>query len=108
MENIDEQEIHRPETSLNGLLERESRLIHLFTLGDFTQEMLQTEKREIAAERMVIEEQLAKLRITALPAVDGMDSKAIKSVCQAMGKWLRQTDEQGQTLVLEAMQIEVS
>ena len=35
----DEQEIHRQETNLNGLLERESRLIHLYTLGEFDDTM---------------------------------------------------------------------
>ena len=55
----------------------------------------------------MIEEQLGKFKAFVLPSVDGMDAEGIRAICKAVGKWLRQADEQGQTLVLEAMQIEV-
>ncbi len=47
--NTDEQEIHRLETSLNGLIEREGCLMHLHKMGKFEDEMLQTEQSQIAA-----------------------------------------------------------
>ena len=105
--NIDEQEIKRLKTILNGLIERESRLIRLYTLGDFDDDMLQKEKAVIAAERIIFEEQMGKLKSPTLPSVDDLDPKSIKSVCKSVAKWLRRANQQEQTLVLEAMQIEV-
>lgn len=53
------------------------------------------------------EEKLGKLKTSAMPSFNGLDSNGIKSVCKAVAKWLKGADdEQGQTLLLEAMQIE--
>ena len=56
---------------------------------------------------MIFEEQTGKMKSPALPSVDDLDSDSVKSIRKAVARWFRRADEQEQTQVLEAMQIEV-
>jgi len=66
---VDASEVGRLESALIGLKEQESRLVHLYTLGEVREETLRNESAGIASRRMVLEEQLAALRRYALPSL---------------------------------------
>ncbi len=98
----------RLESALTGLKERESRLVHLYTLGEVREETLRNESAGIASQRMVLEEQLGSLRRQALPLVGDLDPERLNSICAAVASWLKRADEPDKALVLEALQIGVT
>ncbi len=50
-EKVDESEVSRLKAVLADLQEREKRLVHLYTLGEFKEETLRTESVDIAGQR---------------------------------------------------------
>ena len=107
-EKVDLSELDRLERILTELQERESRLVHLYTLGEVREETLRSESAGIVSQRMVLEEQLASLRRQALPLVGEMDPERLRSICAAVANWLKRAGEAERALVLEALQIRVT
>jgi len=98
----------RLESELTSLRERESRLVHLYTLGEVREGTLRNESAGIARQRSVLEEQLGSLRRQALPIVGDLDPERLNSICAAVSEWLKRADESDKNLVLEALQIGVT
>ena len=107
-EKVDPSEVARLERALTDLKERESRLVHLYTLGEVREETLRNESAGIASQRLVLEEQLGSLRRQALPLVGDLDPKRLKSICAAVAGWLKRAGEPEKAHVLEALQIRVT
>ena len=105
---VDASEVSRLESALTGLKEQESRLVHLYTLGEVREETLRSESAGIASQRIVLEEQLGSLRRQALPLFGDVDSERLKAICAAVASWLKRADEPDKALVLEALQIGVT
>ena len=101
-------EVARLESALTGLKERESRLVHLYTLGEVREETLRNESAGIASQRLVLEERIGSLRVQALPLVGDLDPKRLNSICAAVAEWLSCAGEPEKDLVLEALQIGVT
>lgn len=80
--------VARLERELTDLKERESRLVHLYTLGEVREETLRSESAGIASQRMDLEEQLGSLKRQALPLVGDLDPERLNSVCAAVAEWL--------------------
>ena len=98
----------RLECAPTGLKERETRLVHLYTLGEVREETLRNESAGIASQRMVLEEKLGSLRRQALPFLGDLDAERINSVCAAVARWLERAGESEKDLVLDALQIGVT
>jgi len=107
-EKADPSEVGRLERALTDLKERESRLVHLYTLGEVREETLRKEGAGITSHRMVLEEQLGSLRRQALPLVGDIDTERLNSICAAVAGWLNRAGEPEKALVLEALQIRVT
>lgn len=90
---VDLSGVRRLESALTELKERESRLVHLYTLGEVREETLRTEGAGIASQRMVLEERLGSLSRQALPLVGDLDPERLKSICGAVSGWLKQAGE---------------
>ena len=105
---MDASEVARLESALTNLKVRESRLVHLYTLGEVREETLRNESAGIASQRMVLEEQLGSLRRQAFPLLGDVDPERLKAMCGAVASWLERADEPDKALVLEALQIGVT
>ncbi len=104
---MDESEVSRLKAVLADLQEREKRLVHLYTLGDFKEEHLRTESADIASQRQVLEGQLSSMKRSTPLLADDLDQEGLNLVSTAVARWLDQADEAGKALVLEALQIRV-
>ena len=81
---VDASEVGRLERALADLKERESRQVHLYTLGEVREEILRNESAGIMSQRMVLEERLGSLRRQALPLVGDLDPGRLNSICAAV------------------------
>jgi len=104
---VDESEVSRLKAVLADLQEREKRLVHLYTLGEFKEQTLRTESAIIAGQRQVLEGQLSSMKRSTPPPADDLDPEGLNLVSTAVARWLDQADESGKALVLEALQITV-
>ena len=106
-EKVDPSEVGRLERALTDLKERESRLVHLYTLRDVREETRRNESAGIASQRKALEKQLGSLRRQLLPSIGDLDQERLTSTCAAVAGWLKRADEAERALVLEALQIRV-
>ena len=106
-QTVDESEVKRLEGALADLNEREKRLVHLYTLGEFSEENLRQESAEIAGRRKVMSDQLASLNREALPDLDDLDQERLEAICAVVAGRLDVAGESERTVALEALQLVV-
>jgi site-specific DNA recombinase len=105
-ESVDTDELARLEQKLASLIEREKRLVKLFTYGEVDEHVIQEEGATLKRERLLAEERLAELRRVSKP-IGPVDSEMLEKACAAVGEWLDRADESDRSLVLEALQVTV-
>jgi hypothetical protein len=89
------------------LLEREKRLVRLFSLGEVDEDMVRQEATALRRRRSVVEVALGT-RKQSLPApLSNIDTKRLEQVCVGVAQWLDRANDEERLLALEALQIAV-
>jgi site-specific DNA recombinase len=105
--NADQNEITSIESELANLVEREKKLVRLYTLGTLDEQVIKTESEEIGHERSLLEQKLSSLRQQVFMAGLPIDQKLLAQVCASIAHWLEEADKSDQILALEALQVAV-
>ena len=94
-ESVDksEFELTRIEASLSDLAEREKRLVHLYTLGNITSEVVRGESALLAAERRTLDAQLAGMKRPGSDMIGSVDGQVLTDICAAVSGWLDNADD---------------
>jgi site-specific DNA recombinase len=101
------EEIQRLEQEQSSLLEREKRLVRLFSLGEVDEDMVRQEATALRRRRSVVEVALGT-RKQSLPApLSNIDTKRLEQVCVGVAQWLDRANDEERLLALEALQIAV-
>ena len=106
-ESVAPSEVERLNRALAQLDDREKRLVHLYTLGQVSDEAVREEGARIAVEKILIEEQLrAMQRPVGFDARD-LDPDQLKRACAKVAEWRTRANDSQRTLALEALQTDV-
>jgi len=104
---VDEDEVAGLEEEVASLVERERRLVRLYTFGTVDEQVIRTETEDISRRRSVLEQQLSSMKRPQPTAAWGVDPDRLKSACDAVVAWLDKADTAERTLALEALQVNV-
>ena len=106
-ESVDRSEVEELNRALAHLEEREKRLVHLYTLGQVSDEAVREEGATIAAEKVILEDQLKDMERPVGFNIHGLDTEQLKRACARVAESLARADGSERTLALEALQIDV-
>ncbi len=106
-EPVDSQELELLDKRVGSLVDRERRLVKLFSFGEVDEAVVRDQLIEIRRERSVLEERRGALTRASEPPPIGIDEKQLAQVCDEVGRWLDQAAESDRQLALEALQISV-
>ena len=106
-QGVDENEIEQMEAALADVTDREKRLVRLFTISGISEDAVRSESTGLAAEKQVIQEQLASLRTPQVPSHQGVSQSQLKHICQAVSDWLDKARDSERELALEALQVTI-
>jgi site-specific DNA recombinase len=104
----DREEVERLEAEISRLMERERRLVKLYSFGEIDDAVLQSEIAELKQQRAILESRLREIQpasSTLAPAVP--DASLVARACQAVGRFLDNAGPEDRALALEALQLAV-
>lgn len=104
-------EIDQLVREIAGLVEREKRLVRLFSLGEVDEDMVREEIAGLRRQRGVLEERLKGMQRTT-PTVgftlgNGFDPILLERACNLVAGWLEGADDADRRTALEALQVAI-
>ncbi|MGE4056979.1 MAG: recombinase family protein [Vicinamibacterales bacterium] len=98
----------RLEKEVASLKDREKRLVRLYTFGEIDDDTVRSEGDELRRRRQLLEERLAVLSPTTLPAQRPIDAAMLEQACRLVREWLDNADTEKRMMALEALQVAVT
>jgi site-specific DNA recombinase len=108
IEQTDGEQIARLEREIASLLERERRLVRLYTYGEIDEHVIRDESTKFRRERQLLEERLRLLHPLVLPAREHADPDLLATACSVVADWLERATEKEREMALEALQVAVT
>ncbi|MCI0896540.1 MAG: zinc ribbon domain-containing protein, partial [Chloroflexi bacterium] len=105
--NVTVGEVAKLEGQLTVLEGRQRRLVHLYSLGSVSEEVIQKETEEIALEHTTLQQRLIKIKRPDPLDCLQIDPALLERVCAGVSEWLNQASETDRVLALEALQVNV-
>jgi site-specific DNA recombinase len=103
----DPDEMERVEVEIKSLLEREKRLVRLFSFGELDEQVVRDEGANLRRQRALLQSRLDALCGTAAPAIGQVDAAALSRTCAGVAKWLDDAGPAERVQVLEALQVAI-
>jgi site-specific DNA recombinase len=95
-------EIEQLERQRASVLDREKRLVRLYSFGEIDDAVVQKECADLRKRRAVIEQRLQALRQVTLPVVQRIDVFGLEHASKAVAEWLEQARRGGANLGLRS------
>ena len=105
---IDPEEVARLEREIDSLLNREKRLVRLYTFGEIDDATIKEEGGSLRRQRDVLQDRLRTLTARQEPAVGRIDRQLLERACLVVADWLERANDQQRIMALEALQVAVT
>jgi site-specific DNA recombinase len=103
----DPTEIARVDQQLAAVIDRERRLVRLFSYGEIDETVIHEETSALRRQRQLLQDRRRSLKPEAPALPGGVDEALLARACGVVTRWLDEADDSGRALALEAMQIAI-
>jgi hypothetical protein len=104
---IDADAMSHLQREIASLLDRERRLVRLYTFGEIDEQVVRDEGANLRRQRLLLEQRLKSLQQRAAPAGIRMDPEMLARTCSAVATWLDRAGAAERVQVLEALQVAI-
>jgi hypothetical protein len=89
------------------VIDRERRLVRLFSYGEIDETVIHEETSALRRQRQLLQDRRRSLKPEAPALPGGVDEALLARACGVVTRWLDEADDSGRALALEAMQIAI-
>ena len=108
-ESVDDaEERARLEREIASIVDRERRLVRLFTFGEVDEALVREEGAGLRRQRQLLVERLLAITRPTVPSYEDIDATMLDRACAHVAAWLKQAGEDERLLALEALQIAIT
>ena len=106
--DTDPNEVAGLEQELKAVVEREKRLVRLYSYGEVDEDIIRDEVAGLRRQRAALEDRLRAVRSPAPAVGKGVSPDLLEQACALVAAWLERAGDEERVLALEALQVAVT